>query len=157
MWSTRSTASAWCFFNSSGGPDWFRISGGLGRPSDIPRGVPASRGDDSQLFGGGPDRSSNDRRPLAVHGAFDYFGAVNEPFLLAFRPPGLVAELLAAGVPFVAALRQGEHEPFGFPWRLVYLGDPLYRLETAKRPSPGSMHAKASGRMSPVDWRKMAH
>jgi hypothetical protein len=25
-------------------------------------------------------------------------------------------------------LRQGESEAFGFPWRLVYLGDPLYRI-----------------------------
>ena len=43
-----------------------------------------------------------------TQGAFSYFGAVNEPFLLAFRPPRLVAELMVAEVPFVAALRQGE-------------------------------------------------
>ena len=31
-------------------------------------------------------------------------------------------------MPLAAALRQGESEPFGRPWRLIYLGDPLYRL-----------------------------
>ena len=93
-------------------------------------------------------------------GAFAYFGAVNEPFLLAFRPPGLVAALLAADVPFVAALRQGELEPFGFPWRLVYLGDPLYRLQKAANaaivPASDAVQPGNSGRIPPSDWRKMA-
>jgi len=75
-----------------------------------------------------------------AQGAFVFFGSVNEPFLPAFRTPRLVAALLAAEVPLVAALRQGEFEAFGFPWRLVYLGDPLYRLEVAtpmqRRPIP---------------------
>jgi hypothetical protein len=61
-------------------------------------------------------------------GAFIYFGSIHEPYLLAFRRPGLVAELLAQGLPFPAALRQGEEEIMGAPWKLTYLGDPLYRL-----------------------------
>jgi hypothetical protein len=69
-----------------------------------------------------------------AHGAFIYFGSVNEPFLAAFRTPQLVTELLTAGIPLVAALRQGEFERFDFPWRLVYLGDPLYRIEAAGPP-----------------------
>jgi hypothetical protein len=84
-------------------------------------------------------------------GAYTYFGAVNEPYLLAFRSPGLVAALLAAEVPVVAALRQGELEPFGFPWRLVYLGDPLYRLQTKD-----AVRASNSSRLLPGEWRKIA-
>ncbi len=95
-------------------------------------------------------------------GAFTYFGAVNEPFLHAFRVPGLVAELVAAEVPLVAAFRQGESETFGFPWRLCYLGDPLYRLQNATI-TPGDRHGPNKGgqpgngsRIDPSDWRKIA-
>ena len=66
-----------------------------------------------------------------AQGAFVYYGSVNEPYLQAFRPAGLVAEMVAADMPLAAALRQGEFEPFGRPWRLIYLGDPLYRLPSA--------------------------
>ena len=118
-------------FNSSGGPDWFAISGGAGRPSDIPRGVPAAVAMIHSFSAADPNDPQTIAGRWLSQGAFAYFGSVNEPFLLAFRPPGLVAELLAAEVPFVAALRQGELEAFGFPWRLVYLGDPLYRLQNA--------------------------
>jgi hypothetical protein len=65
-------------------------------------------------------------------GAFVYFGAMNEPYLHAFRPPKLVAELAAAEIPLSAVLRQGEHEFFGRPWRLVYLGDPLYGFTSGR-------------------------
>ena len=39
-----------------------------------------------------------------ANGAFVYFGAMNEPFLQAFRPPRLVAALIAEGVPLGAAM-----------------------------------------------------
>ena len=96
-----------------------------------------------------------------AQGAFVYFGSVNEPYLLAFRPPRLVAELMSAGVPLVAALRQGELELFGFPWRLVYLGDPLYRIQATEvssgRPdADDTVPARTTLRVSPGDWRKAA-
>ena len=56
---------------------------------------------------------------------------MNEPFLQAFRAPKLIAELVAAEMPLSAVLRQGDHERFGKPWRLVYLGDPLYQLTSS--------------------------
>ena len=86
-------------FNSSGGPDWFTISGGVGRPSDIPRGVPAAVAMIHSFSAADPNDPQTIAGRWLSHGAFAYFGAVNEPFLLAFRPPGLVAELLAAEVP----------------------------------------------------------
>jgi hypothetical protein len=63
------------------------------------------------------------------HGAYVYYGSMNEPFLSAFRTPRLVLELAAAELPLAAVLREGESETFGRPWRLVYLGDPLYTLD----------------------------
>ena len=140
------------FFNSSGGPDWFNISGGPGRPSDIPRGLPASVAMIHSFSAADPNDPQTIAGRWLSHGAFAYFGSVNEPYLLAFRPPGLVAELLAAEIPLVAALRQGESEPFGFPWRLIYLGDPLYRLQ--KR---GELSKQAdTRRIPPNEWRKLA-
>ena len=111
-------------FNSSGGPEMFAISGGVGRPSDIPRGMPAAVAMIHSFSAADPNDPQTIAGRWLSQGAFAYFGSVNEPYMLAFRPPGLVAALLAADVPFVAALRQGELETFGFPWRLVYLGDP---------------------------------
>ena len=75
----------------------------------------------------------------------------------AFRPPGLVTELVAADVPLVAALRQSEGEPFGFPWRLIYLGDPLYRVGPESRDQASlPIEAKKAGSKSPeqraADW-----
>jgi hypothetical protein len=73
-----------------------------------------------------------------ANGAFLYYGSMNEPYLNAFRTPAVVADLIAEGLPFAAALRMnpGEAGPFGDPWRLVYLGDPLYRLDPAAAHAP---------------------
>ncbi len=148
-------------FNSWGGPAMFAISGGVGRPSDIPRGTPAAVAMIHSYSAADPNDPETIAGRWLSHGAYAYFGGVNEPFLLSFRTPGLVAALLAADVPFVAALRQGELEPFGFPWRLVYLGDPLFRLQNAAstpdRPrSKDEAQAGNSGRIPASDWRRMA-
>jgi hypothetical protein len=115
--------------NSSGGPSQFAIAGGPGRPADVPRGRPTA----VAMIHSHSAANLSDPQTIAAHwlaqGAFVYYGAVNEPFLLAFRPPGLVAQLIALEMPLVAALREGEFEPFGRPWRLIYLGDPLYQLQ----------------------------
>jgi hypothetical protein len=117
--------------NSSGGPDFFSITGGPGRPADVPRGIPTAVAMIHSFSAVNPADPETLAGRWLAQGAFIYFGSVNEPFLPAFRRPRLVAELMAAEVPMVAALRQGEFEAFGFPWRLVYLGDPLYRLDAA--------------------------
>jgi hypothetical protein len=119
--------------NTTGGPDWFSIGGGPGRPGDVPRGVFTAVSMIHSFSAANPADPETIAGRWLAHGAYVYFGAVHEPFLAAFRPPGLVAELIAADVPLVAALRQGEGELCGFPWRLVYLGDPLYRAGRAPR------------------------
>ena len=64
-----------------------------------------------------------------ANGAFLFFGAMNEPFLDSFRLPRLVGDLIARNLPLVAAVRQTPGESRGYPWRLVFLGDPLYRIK----------------------------
>ncbi len=133
--------------NSTGGPSDFSIAGGPGRPADVPWGSPAA----VVMVQSNSAADPADPRTIAgrwlAQGAFVYFGAVTEPYLLAFRKPGLVADLAIRGVPLSAALREGESEPFGRPWRLIFLGDPLYRLPDAKR---------MERRLGPEAWRKLA-
>ncbi len=119
--------------NTTGGPEMFSIAGGPGRPGDVPRGVFSAVSMIHSFSAANPADPQTIAGRWLANGAYVFFGSVHEPFLPSFRPPGLVAELIAADVPLVAALRQGEGEPGGFPWRLVYLGDPLYRAGPAPR------------------------
>ena len=122
------------WLNSSGGPAHFAIGGGPGRPADVPGGCPAAVVMIHSFSAADPADPRTIAGRWLDQGAFVYFGSVHEPYLQAFRRPGLVAELAAEGVPLSAALRQGESEPFGRPWRLIYLGDPLYRIPGPKAP-----------------------
>jgi hypothetical protein len=139
----------WIMVNSSGFPRQFSIPGGSGRPADLPRGQPAAVSIIHSFSAVDPSDPSTLAGRWLENGAFVYYGAMNEPYLHAFRPPKLVAELVAAELPLSAALRQGEHELFGRPWRLVYLGDPLYRFYAL-----GS-HARQD-RIAPRAWRPLA-
>jgi hypothetical protein len=145
------------FFNSSGDPKRFAIDGGAGRPADIPPGGPSAVVIIHSFSAADPtDPRTIAGRWLAL-GAFVYYGSMNEPYLNAFRPPSLEAGLLAAGVPLVAALREGPAEPFGQPWRLVYLGDPLYRLDVHAHRQEGSESSReaveGSARLDPRRWK----
>jgi hypothetical protein len=136
----------WIMVNSSGFPRRFAISGGEGVPADLPRGRPAAVSFIHSFSAADPLDSSTLAGRWLENGAYVYFGAMNEPYLHAFRPPRLIAELAAAEVPLGAALRQGEQEQFGRPWRLVYLGDPLYRFSSVKAQS-------CRNRIAPAGWR----
>ena len=122
--------------NTHGSPTVFNLAGGPGQTGDIPPSVPAS----ILMIHSFSATDPNDPQTIAgrwlANGAFIYFGAMNEPFLQAFRSPNLVAALLAEGFPFGAANRRNPPERFGQPWRLVYLGDPLYRLLPPDRRAP---------------------
>ena len=55
------------------------------------------------------------------HGAYLYYGSIDEPFLNAFVETPKVASRLLAGMPFGVAVRR-DNSP---PWKLNVLGDPL--------------------------------
>jgi hypothetical protein len=140
----------WIMVNSSGYPRQFSIAGGTGLPADLPRGRPAAVSIIHSFSAADPTDPSTLAGRWLENGAFVYYGAMNEPYLNAFRPPKLVAELAAAELPLSAVLRQGEYEPFGRPWRLVYLGDPLYRFHSRGSHSPRN-------RLAPTSWPAAAH
>lgn len=128
--------------NSSGFPEDFSISGGPGRPVDVPYGPPMVVSMIHSFSAARPNDPSTIAGRFLDHGAFLYYGSMNEPYLTAFRTPFLAAQLMAAGIPLSASFRQGPYEQFGQPWRLVYLGDPLYRVLPS---SPGSRPDRLSG------------
>jgi hypothetical protein len=144
------------FVNSSGEPRRFAIDGGPGRPADLPRGLPVA----VSMIHSHSAADLSDPQTIAgrwlADGAFIFYGSVNEPFLSAFRRPALVAELLDAGLPFVAALRQGEAEAFGHPWRLIFLGDPLYCLEGSRMSMDSGEAYEPRKRASADEWRQIA-
>ncbi|USO00057.1 MAG: hypothetical protein H6810_05185 [Phycisphaeraceae bacterium] len=55
------------------------------------------------------------------HGAYLYYGSIDEPFLNAFVETPAVAQRLIAGVPFGVAVRRDDSPA----WKLNVLGDPL--------------------------------
>ena len=125
----------WIMVNSSGAPRQFSIPGGSGIPADLPRGRPTAVSIIHSFSAADPVDPSTLAGRWLENGAYVYYGALNEPYLQAFRCPKLVAELAAAGIPLSAVLRQGAYESLGRPWRLVYLGDPLYQF---RQDGPGA-------------------
>jgi hypothetical protein len=114
--------------NTHGTPTEFNLPGGPGRTADTPPSVPAAVLMIHSFSAIDPTDTQTIAGRWLANGAFVYFGAMYEPYIQAFRPPMLVAGLIREGVPLGAALRRSPPEPFGQPWRLVYLGDPLYQL-----------------------------
>ena len=119
--------------NTHGSPTVFNIQGGAGQTADLPWTVPAAVLMIHSFSAADPSDPSTLAGRWLANGAFVYFGSLNEPFLSAFRTPTLQADLIAEGLPFAAVARisSAESVPFGHPWRLHYVGDPLYHLARA--------------------------
>ena len=133
----------WIMVNSSGVRE-FSIPGGSGIPADLPRGRPTAVSIIHSFSAADPVDPSTLAGRWLENGAYVYYGSMNEPYLPAFRCPKLVAELAAAEIPLSAVLRQGEHESLGRPWRLVYLGDPLYQF---RQDSSGALQSRVAPRV----------
>jgi hypothetical protein len=119
--------------NSSGNPTDFNLGGpARGQTWDVPISEPAAVYKIHSFSAANPRDVGTIAGRWLANGAFLYFGSVHEPFLSSFRTPELVADLLSRGIPFAAAARMLPEElgAFGNSWRLAYLGDPLFRLDT---------------------------
>ncbi len=116
--------------NSSGSPTEFNLPGGTAITGDVPMTVPTAVLKIHSFSAAEPLNPETLAGRWLSNGAFVYFGSMHEPYLNSFRVPTLLADLIAEGLPFGALVRISPQEipPFGNPWRLVYLGDPLYRV-----------------------------
>jgi hypothetical protein len=114
--------------NSSGYPRQFSIQGGSGWTADIPTSLPTVVVPIHSTSAMAPTDPDTIAGRWLANGAYLFYGSMNEPYLPSFRTPTLIASLIAEGLPLIAAVRQTEPETFGCPWRLVYFGDPLYRI-----------------------------
>jgi hypothetical protein len=113
---------------SSGYPTQFWLRNSVGLTGDVPWSVPAVVWQLHSHSAADPTDPSTLAGRWLANGAYIYVGAMNEPYMQSFRPPGLIASLVADRLPFGAAVRASIEESFGYPWRIVYLGDPLYRV-----------------------------
>ena len=112
--------------NSHGSPRVFNIPAGPAHSLDIMPSVPAAVSMIHSYSAADPLNRGTIAGRWLDQGAFLYAGAMDEPYLNSFRLPVLVADLLFFGYPFAAAVRPMPFEPYGEPWKLVVLGDPLY-------------------------------
>jgi hypothetical protein len=119
--------------NTRGSSGNFTLRDGDCKTDDIPDSVPSIIVQIHSHSAAEPGNGQTLAGRWLDNGAYLYAGAMFEPYLGAFRTPGVVADLLAQGLPFAAAVRQSPKETFGFPWRMVCLGDPLYRLKPARQ------------------------
>jgi hypothetical protein len=116
--------------NSMGNPTDFQLPGGNGHSLDVMPSVPTAVCMIHSYSAADPTDPGTIAGRWLAQGAFLYHGSMDEPFLQSFRNPTFVSELLARGLPFGAAMRPLMFEAFGEPWKLVLLGDPLFRLQT---------------------------
>jgi hypothetical protein len=140
--------------NTSGSPTSFNIPGGPGHTADIPEGNPTAVSIIHSFSAEAPDDPETIAGRWLANGAFLYYGAVFEPYLDAFRPPSLAATFLNENLPVVASVRRSGIEPFGEPWRLVFLGDPLYRLKPLGALTRRADWNKLDGWMSYTEFRQ---
>jgi hypothetical protein len=137
--------------NSSGTPTEFSLRGAMGHTADIAPSVPAVVVQNHSHSAADPTDPGTIAGRWLANGAFIYFGAMNEPFLQAFRTPTLVADLIANRLPLAAAVRQSNTEPFGYPWRLLYVGDPLFSLKPRGSSTPRLASWQAVERWPAID------
>ncbi len=121
--------------NTHGSPNTFHLDGGPGQTADVPETGPTVLLMIHSFSAAAPlDPDTIAGRWLA-NGAFVFFGSMHEPFLQAFRTPTLAASFLAENLPVVVAERKLTGEIQFQPWRLVYFGDPLYRIRPIASPA----------------------
>ena len=120
--------------NSSGRPEEFNLFGGTkGNAIDVPllarplalhliHSFSLQRPNDLNTVGG----------RFLDHGVYSYVGSVEEPYLGAFIPPGLLMQRLFNFVPFLVASRSWDG-PFATVWRLTTIGDPLMLVQPPAR------------------------
>ena len=136
--SRRGVDASLILVNSSGNADFFDLKPGQAKPADVPfLNVPAA----VHFVHSWSATTPGDRDTVAgrwlERGVFAYFGSTYEPYLQSFVPTPVVAQRLLYSIPFAAAVRPDNAEP----WKLTVLGDPLYCVSRPVVRSPNSLPA----------------
>jgi len=131
--------------NSSGMSNWFDLTPGRARSSDVPSlNAPAVVHFIHSFSAEWVDDPATIAGRWIANGAHAYYGSVSEPYLAAFIPGPAVAGRLLARAPFGAAVRQDG----GKPWKLNVIGDPLL---TMGQPLPRHAEALVLDGAQPVE------
>lgn len=111
--------------NSSGNSTFFELSPGRAFAGDVPM---LERPACVHFIHSFSAQQPHDANTVAgrwlAHGAYAYYGSMDEPFLGAFLPINVVAQRWLGGAPLVCAVRAEQERP----WKLNYFGDPLITL-----------------------------
>lgn len=127
--------------NTSGNAEFFELKPGFGHSVDVPiLRTPAAVHFVHSWSANNPKDRTHISAVWLERGAFAYVGSVHEPFLSAFVPTPLLATRLTAGLPWGAAVRIDNAEP----WKVAVLGDPLYTL-IARSPAKSGASLPLSG------------
>ena len=112
--------------NSAGGArQW-----GDGKVSDIPESVPVVVYFAHSFSASNPYDETTIAGRWLRNGAYIYFGALSEPFGQSFNASWTVAVSAVAGEPLGKSFQAKAmlHPRFTFPWKQIYIGDPLHRM-----------------------------
>lgn len=123
--SRRGVDAGLVFVNSSGNADFFDLKPGQGKPDDVPfLRVPALVHFVHSWSATNPLNRDTIAGRWLERGVFAYMGSTYEPYLQSFVPTPMVAQRLMLAMPFGAAVRIDNAEP----WKLGVFGDPLFVL-----------------------------
>jgi len=103
---------------------------GDGKVSDIPESVPTIVYFAHSFSASDPYDETTIAGQWLRAGAYVYYGAISEPYAQSFDMPRSVAVAAVGGEPLGKAFQAKEMLPtrFSFPWKQVYIGDPLHRM-----------------------------
>ena len=124
--------------NTHGGPTELQPRGRPGPDRRHPRERPGGRADDPQLLGRVARRPRDDRRALARQRGVRLL-RLDERAVPPGVPSARPGRVVPGGEPSRRHRRAADSrgELYGQPWRLVYFGDPLYRVRPSTR-TPGA-------------------
>lgn len=129
VWRTRQRGgldAGLVFVNTKGHARWFDLAGSRAYGSDVPvlrqpAAVHFIHSFSAQL----PSTPESIAARWLDHGAFIYYGAVDEPGLAAFLTPEQATGRLLTGIPAGFAFR---YDNTSVVWKVNYFGDPLFTL-----------------------------
>ncbi len=111
--------------NSKGNSDFFALEGGQCAPGDVPLlAVPGVVHLVHSWSAAWPLERATVAGRWLEHGAYAYYGSVQEPMLAAFVPTPTLAARMVSNFPLGAAVRVDD----GPAWKLALFGDPLITL-----------------------------